>query len=188
MRTDPARKAKASGARRQRAAPAPSPMEREEIVTQALAAWRRHNDILLYLLDKIPSRGLAATPAGSRGRDVARQFAHVDRVRRGWLHVHRTGKRPRLPRVDRGPAPTRSRLRAALRESGRQVETFLQGGFAGEVRPRMFGREVMRWMGYLIAHESHHRGQIVLALKQSGMRLPESIAVQGLWGRWIFGA
>jgi len=165
-----------------------SPMARDEIVRQALATWRRHNEILLYLLDKIPSRGLAAVPTGSRGRDVARQFAHLDRVRRGWVHVHLTGRRPRLPRLDRGPAPTRTRLRAALRESGKQVERVLRQGFGGELTPRMFGRQLMRWLGYLLAHESHHRGQIVLALKQSGMRLPDSIAVQGLWGRWIFGA
>ncbi len=173
--------------RRGARAGAGAPIAREEIVRQVLATWRRHNDILLYLLDKIPSRGLAAVPTGSRGRDVARQFSHIDRVRRGWVHVHLTGRRPQLPRVDRGPPPTRARLRATLRDSGRQVETVLRRGLAGEIAPRMFGRQLVRWLGYLLAHESHHRGQIVLALKQAGMRLPDSIAVQGLWGRWIFG-
>jgi uncharacterized damage-inducible protein DinB len=41
--------------------------------------------------------------------------------------------------------------------------------------------------GLLIAHEAHHRWQIMLALKQNGLRLPESISLQGLWGRWMWG-
>ena len=63
----------------------------------------------------------------------------------------------------------------------------MEAAIRGEVRPRLFGKNAIRWMGYLIAHESHHRGQIMLALKQNGMRQPEKVAVQGLGGRWIFG-
>lgn len=162
-------------------------MDADRLERQIVGTWRRHNDILLFLLRSVPAKGLAARPAGSRGRDVARQFHHLDRIRRGWLHMHRTGERPRLPRGDSEPPPTRAQLRAALTASGRDVAAFLRECLAEEARPRMFGGDVVRWLGYMISHESHHRGQIALALKQSGFRLPEKVALQGLWGRWIYG-
>jgi len=42
-------------------------------------------------------------------------------------------------------------------------------------------------MSYLISHESHHSGQIALALKRNGMRLPEAIALRTSWQRWYWG-
>jgi uncharacterized damage-inducible protein DinB len=162
-------------------------VDRDELADQLIAAWRRHNEILLFLLENIPSAGLSAVPLASRGRTVAAQFAHLDRVRRGWLHYHSTGERPRGERADKDRLPTKAQLARALAVSGRDVEAFLGRAIREDVRPRMFGRQVVRWIGYLISHESHHRGQIVLALKQNGLRLPERVGLQGLWGKWIFG-
>jgi uncharacterized damage-inducible protein DinB len=152
-----------------------------------LGAWRRHTGILLFLLDKVPAPGWTAVPAHSRGRDVARMFAHLDRVRRSWLHYHTTGKRPRLPRVDKGPPPPKAVVRRSLAASSEDVAAFLRDALAGNATVRMFGKDPVRWFTYLVAHESHHRGQIMLALKQSGIRMPEAVAIQGLWGRWIMG-
>jgi uncharacterized damage-inducible protein DinB len=162
-------------------------MDKDQLARQILATWHRHNQILLYLLDQVPEAGLKALPAGSRGRTVAAQFAHLDRVRMGWIHYHLKGKRPRLPRFDKEDPPSRAQLRKALKQSGGLVEEFLKDGLRGEVKPRLFGGQVVRWMGYLVAHESHHRGQIMLALKQSGMKLPDKVAVGGLWEKWCYG-
>jgi uncharacterized damage-inducible protein DinB len=158
--------------------------ERSDIAERLLAGWRRHNEILLYLVDHVPREGFAVAPFGSPRQDVARQLAHVIRVRKGWLAYHRTGRRP--PRASaKSQRVSRRGLKAGLRSSGAAVAAFARSCLAGKSRPRLFGRDVVRWVLYLISHESQHRGQMLLALKQSGLPLPERVGIAGVWGPWI---
>jgi len=40
--------------------------------------------------------------------------------------------------------------------------------------------DVVHFLAYFVAHEGHHRGQIVLLARQTGHRLPGEITA-GLW-------
>jgi len=159
----------------------------DKIIDQVINTWKVHNNINLYLLSEIPKKGLEAVPARSKGRNVASQFLHMNRVRLGWLHYHTTGKRPRLSAGGKMAYPVRKELIKSFRVSGAAVEAFIGKALCGEAKTRAFSTGAIRWMGYLISHESHHRGQIVLALKQNGMRLHENVSLHGLWGKWIWG-
>lgn len=158
-----------------------------ELPEQVMQAWKRHDEILRHLLENVPRGGLAAVPSESRGRTVAAQFYHLYRARLGWVGRHRTGKTPKVERFDKKHPPNKAELKKKLRSSAREMEQLFTDMLAGKVQPRFFGGRPVMFLGYLIAHESHHRGQIILALKQAGKPLPKNVAEFGMWGKWIFG-
>lgn len=162
-------------------------MTPHDVIEQVLGTWRLNDKIGLKLLQAIPAKGLGAIPTGSKGRNVAQVFAHIHHVRFAWLRYNAPSLVSGMTRFEKGASPSKSELQKALRASGQAVEGLLRRALSGEAAIKSFKRQPIRWLGYLISHDSHHRGQIALALKQSGMRLPPEIAIRGLWQEWYWG-
>jgi len=133
----------------------------------------------LYLLDAISPDALADRST-SKGRAVAEQIAHLHNVRLMWLKVCGPELIKGIVKIEKDAAANKKLLERELTKSGKAMETVLKKAIENGGKVKGFKPHVTAFLGYIIAHESHHRGQIALSLKQSGHTLDKKVAY-GIW-------
>jgi len=144
-----------------------------------IETWQIHDRINLFLLDAVDSASLGSYSA-SKGRSVGEQFAHLHNVRLMWLKAAAPELLKGLEKVEKEQAVDQKVLRKSLFDSGKAITSLLETSLAAGGKVKGFKPHVSAFVGYLISHESHHRGQIALSLKQAGKPLDKKIAY-GLW-------
>lgn len=139
--------------------------------------WQIHDRINLYLLDAVDPSSLDSHSA-SKGRSVGEQFAHIHNVRLMWLKSAAPDLLAGLAKVEQ--ANDKELLKKSLTDSGVAIGKLLTNSLEGDGKIKGFKPHAAAFLGYLISHESHHRGQIALTLKQAGKALDKKTGY-GIW-------
>lgn len=146
-------------------------------MNEIVETWEIHNRINLYLLNSIEESNLSSISL-TKGRTVAEHFAHLHNVRLMWL---KSGMPELLDSVEKIEKEniTKELLTNQLNLSGNAVSKMIEKAM-NDGKLKGFKPHPTAFLGYIISHESHHRGQITLCLKQSGHPIDKKIAF-GLW-------
>lgn len=153
-----------------------------------LGAWRTNCLVTAHFVEQLPTALWDSAIPGAPRRTVRSIAAHLHNSRSRWLRT--LGQEHGItapPLVDLRRVARRSLL-AALKRSSRGMEALLEFGIAsGGTIPasqayawRNLPLDVGHVLSYFVAHEGHHRGQIVMVARQLGQRLPPEVT-NGLW-------
>lgn len=159
------------------------------VLRTVLHAWHTNQQVNGFFVEHLPE-GLwkAAVPGVVPRRTIRAIAAHLHNTRCRWIRILGHEHGIVVPaRVDHRTV-SRRQLVAALKRSSRGIESLLQLALAaGGVLPasrayvwRNLPLDVGHVLSYFVAHEAHHRGQIVMAARLLGERLPRTCS-DGLW-------
>jgi len=148
------------------------------MINELIQTWEINNRVNLYLLNDIDEAWLQDT-AASKGRNVGSQFSHIHNVRLMWLKEAAPELLKGAYIIDKEKSVTRKIIATALNNSNdlmiKMLEKCLHEGKVKGFKPH-----AVAFHGYIIAHEAHHRGQIMICLKENGHLKSKSLSF-ALW-------
>jgi uncharacterized damage-inducible protein DinB len=153
-----------------------------------LDAWKTNNRVTIFLVEHVPVELWQAAVPGAPRRTVRMIAGHIHNARCRWIKTLGEEHGIAVPRqVDRHKVKPKD-LIAALERSGTALWNLLN--FGCEHEGRIPGTKAYVWrnlpldvghvLSYFVAHEGHHRGQIVMLARQLGHRLPIEVT-GGIW-------
>ena len=162
-----------------------SALDQQEML---LAAWRTNNRVTVFLLEHLPPELWRASVPGAPRRTVRMIAGHMHNARCMWIKTLGAQHGIAVPRVVNRHKVGAKELVTALGRSSRGIISLLTLGCnrGGRIPPcssytwRNLPLDVGHVLTYFVAHEGHHRGQIVMLARQLGYRLPVEIT-GGLW-------
>jgi uncharacterized damage-inducible protein DinB len=136
--------------------------------------WKYESESTLKILSRLTDASLAQA-VGPGGRTLGRLAWHLVETMPEMLQ--RTGLRVEGPEMGSRIPSSAEEIRAAYEAASASVLEQVTSNWTDEtldVEDDMYG---MRWtrgvtLGALVGHQTHHRGQMTVLMRQAGLRVP----------------
>src|SRR5580693_3163896 len=120
-----------------------------------LNALDTNNRINLYLIENLPPAAWKTKLPDGKGRTIAAMVAHMHNVRVMWL---KAAKADDIPEQLERATVTPAQAMRALESSRAALHKLCREALETDGRIKGFRPDIAGFVGYLIAHDAHHRG------------------------------
>lgn len=143
-----------------------------------LHAFDTNEKVNQFMLDNMPPDAWRAEPPNGKGRNIAAVVAHIHNVRVMWLKAAAKGSK--IPEQLERDTVTIAGAKKGLAESHAALRALIEAAIESDGRIKGFKPDVASFLGYLFAHDAHHRGQVMMLARQTGHPLPQTTQF-GMW-------
>ncbi|HYJ89909.1 MAG TPA: DinB family protein [Pyrinomonadaceae bacterium] len=159
--------------------------EQAESTQMLIAAWQTTHRTTVYLIENLPPELWSMKVPGYTQRTIRRIAAHLHNSRCGWIKGIGEKHGVKVPKPVDINRVRQSALVKALEWSNKGIIDLIKLGAArgGDIPAaywQNFPTDLVHFLSYFVAHEAHHRGQLIMLARQLGHRLPREVE-NGLW-------
>ena len=159
-----------------------------DVRAMLITPWRTNCRVTALLIEHLPAPLWNMPVPGAPRRTVRMVAAHFHNSRTRWIRTLGEEHGIRTPVLVNPRKVARRELLKALERSGAGIESLLElgvssGGHVPLTKAyvwRNLPLDVGHVLTYFVAHEGHHRGQLVMLARGCGHRVPQEVS-DGLW-------